>query len=268
MTEGLRSGIGQEWQRGCLDGNLLFPCSLSFQRRLESSGLNNPFLQGGNDNPADEMRAGGNRNPPSIPASLSSAACSQRRSTTCIHAGVDSGLRRNDETRVGGNRNPSSTLASPSSAACSRRRSTACIPVSVRPCRRERARWKCDFHGSAELAERPCFKISGLRTARLLLWGGVSLCRLPAAGRRGNSDSIRVSLSRIIPAFSLAAPAPPRLSMPAGAGLDTGGCAKIEIRPPGWTGFIKGEIVFGNLEVNKAWAGLGKAWAKYGRHCS
>ena len=25
-----------------------------------------------------------------------SAACSRRRSTTCIHAGVDSGLRRND----------------------------------------------------------------------------------------------------------------------------------------------------------------------------
>ena len=29
-------------------------------------------------------------------ASPSSAACSRRRSTTCIHAGVDSGLRRND----------------------------------------------------------------------------------------------------------------------------------------------------------------------------
>ena len=226
MTEGPRSGICQEWQRGCLDGNLLFPCSLSFRRRPESSGLNNSFPQGGNDNSADEMRAGGNRNPPNTPASPPSAARSRRRSTTCIHAGVDSGLRRNDETRVGGNHNPPSTPASPPSTACSRRRSTTCIPVGVRPYRRERARWKCDFHGSvfgelsrtAELAERPCLKISDLHTARLLLWDGVSPCRLPAASRRGNSDSIRVSLKRIIPAFSLAAPAPPLLSMPGGAG--------------------------------------------------
>ena len=59
MTEGLRSGICQEWQRGCRDGNLLFPCSSSFRRRPacmdaggraasgtkaeESSGLCNTF---------------------------------------------------------------------------------------------------------------------------------------------------------------------------------------------------------------------------------
>ena len=98
------------------------------------------------------------------------------------------------------------------------------------PRRRERAWWKCDFHGSvfgelsrtAELAERPCFKISGLRAARLLLWGGVSLCRLPAAGRRGNSDSIRVILDQDYSRLFPRAAAPPRLSMPAGAGLNTG----------------------------------------------
>ena len=34
MTQGLKSGICQEWQRGCRDGNPLFPSSLSFRRRL------------------------------------------------------------------------------------------------------------------------------------------------------------------------------------------------------------------------------------------
>ena len=33
MTERLRSGIGQAWQRGCRDGNPLFPCSPSFRQR-------------------------------------------------------------------------------------------------------------------------------------------------------------------------------------------------------------------------------------------
>ena len=41
----------------------------------------------------------------SLPGSPSSAACSRRRSTTCIHAGVDSSLRWNDDgghkTRTG-----------------------------------------------------------------------------------------------------------------------------------------------------------------------
>ena len=46
----------------------------SFQRRPESSGLFNPCPQGGHDNPADEMRVDGNRNPSSTPASPPSAA--------------------------------------------------------------------------------------------------------------------------------------------------------------------------------------------------
>ena len=46
-----------------------------------------------------------------------------------------------------------------------------------------------ELSGTAELAEDPCFKINGLPVrwqagviARLLFWGGTSLCRLPAAG--------------------------------------------------------------------------------------
>ena len=206
MTEGPRSGICQEWQRGCRDGNLLFPCSSSFQRRLacmdaggraasgtkaeESSGLNNPFPQGGNDNPADEMRAGGNRNPLNTPASppwIPACAGMTKRGLAEI------AIRPAPQLQL---RLPRRLV--PDLPAAGRRRSTTCIHAGVRPCRRERARWKCDFHGSAELAERP------------------------VAGRRGNSDSIRVSLKRMMPAFSLAAPAPPRLSMSGGEGLDAG----------------------------------------------
>ena len=47
------------------------------------------------------MAVGRSLNPSNIPAPPSSAACSRRRSTTYIPAGVDSGLRRNDG---GGNR--------------------------------------------------------------------------------------------------------------------------------------------------------------------
>ena len=71
----------------------------SFRRKPESSGLDNPFPHGGNDNYTNDnatrhpVKA---RHPLIIPASPSSAACSRRRSTTYVPVGVDSGLRRND----------------------------------------------------------------------------------------------------------------------------------------------------------------------------
>ena len=61
--------------------------SSSFRRRPESSGLDNPFPPGGNDHKG-YPRKSNQRNPPNIPALPTSAACSQRGSTTCIHAGV------------------------------------------------------------------------------------------------------------------------------------------------------------------------------------
>ena len=50
----------------------------------------------------------------------------------------------------------------------------------LHPCRREHARRKCDFHGSAALAERPCFKINDLRHRQVIRFGAA----LPCAARQ------------------------------------------------------------------------------------
>ena len=85
MTAGLGSGICQEWQRGCRDGNPLFPCSSSFRRRPacmdaggraasgtkaeESSGLHNTFPpEAGMTTEALFQQAGRNRNSFNTPA--------------------------------------------------------------------------------------------------------------------------------------------------------------------------------------------------------
>ena len=59
----------------------------------------------------------------------------------------------------------------PDLPAAGRRGSTTCIHAGE-----STQGEKCDFHGSTELAERPCFKINDLRHCQIIRSGAALLC--------------------------------------------------------------------------------------------